>query len=634
LRARVKAKKRKKGEKDEKLIRESIRKTLASIEGGRRRRRRRKETAGSTTEEETRKIRIEEFATVAELAGAMDVSPAQVIATCLQFGIMANINRRLDRDTIEAVADEFGFEVEFIEEVAADLAESEEEAEAPWEPRAPVVTVMGHVDHGKTSLLDYIRKSNLAAKEAGQITQHIGAYVVELPQGRLVFLDTPGHEAFTAMRARGAQVTDIVVLVVAADDRVNEQTIEAINHARAANVPIIVAINKCDLPNANPEKIKQELAEQNLLVEEWGGKTVAVEVSAKTGQNVDKLLEMILLVSQMLELKAQPSRPARGVVLEAKREKGRGIVGTVLVQTGTLKIGDPFVCGANWGRVRALFSDRGEPLKEAPPSTPVEVLGWSGLPMAGDLLAVTKSDEEARAIASRRSQIQREYELRQRRPTLASLQEKIQRGETAELRIILKGDVAGSVEALRETLERLSTEKVSVRIVHAGVGNITESDVNLAVASEAIILGFNVRTEARAKALAETNHVEIRYHEVIYELVDDVRQAMAGKLQPQKVEKILGEAEVRQVFYISKVGHVAGCVVTEGVVTRNSRARVLRDSETVFDGKIRSLKRFKEDVKEVAAGFECGISLEGFDDFKAQDKIVAYEVEEVVPELE
>jgi translation initiation factor IF-2 len=619
---------------DQKLVRESVRKTLASMDTGRKRgRKRRREDSPEVVEGDVRKIQIEEFATVAELAGAMDAKPAEVIAACLQLGIIANINRRLDRDSIEAIADEFEFQVEFTDQMKGEEIIEEEEADVPWESRAPIVTVMGHVDHGKTSLLDSIRETNVISQESGAITQHIGAYEVRAGQGRIVFLDTPGHEAFTAMRARGVQVTDLVILVVAADDRVNEQTVEAINHAKAANVPIVVAINKCDLPNANPDKIKKELSENNLLVEEWGGKTVAVEISAKSGHNVDKLLEMVLLVAEMLELKAQPDRPAKGVIVEAKREKGRGIVGTVLVETGTMKVGDYFVCGSQWGRVRALMNDHGENIALASPATPVEVLGWSGLPMAGDLFRVTKTDDEAREISTRRSQIRREYELRQRRPTLDSLQEKIRQGEMAELRVILKTDVTGSVEVLSDTLEQQSTEKVALRIVHAGVGNITESDVNLALASEAIILGFHVRVEGKARTSAEELKVDIRLYEVIHEVLSDIRDAMAGKLKPKEVEKILGEAEVRQIFRISRLGNIAGSFVMSGVMRRQARARVLRDSEPIFKGRISSLRRFKDDVKEVSSGFECGITIDGFDEFKENDKIQAFEVEEVAAEL-
>ncbi|MBU1702518.1 MAG: translation initiation factor IF-2 [Candidatus Eisenbacteria bacterium] len=634
-RGRGKKKKKKKAQVDQAAVRQSVKKTLATMDTTRRRtRKRRRDDGEPVLEEEILIIQIEEFATVAELAGAMDASPAEVIAACLQLGIIANINRRLDKDSIEAIADEFGYQVKFHNELAQKEVEKEEVVDVPWSPRPPIVTVVGHVDHGKTSLLDYIRKTNVIAQESGAITQHIGASDVHLKQGRVVFLDTPGHEAFTAMRARGVQLTDIVVLVVAADDRVNEQTIEAINHARAANVPIVVAINKCDLPNANPDRIKKELADQNLLVEEWGGKVVAVEISAKKGDNVDKLMEMILLVSELLELKAQPTRKARGVVIEAKRERGRGIVASILVGTGTLHVGDPFVCGSNSGRVRAMHDDHGERVNDVPPATPVEVLGWSDLPMAGDILSVTATDDEARSIASRRSQIQREYQMRQRRPTLLSLQEKIRQGEMAELKIVLKGDVAGSVEVLRETLEHQSTEKVALRIVHAAVGSINESDVNLALASEAVIIGFQVRPEPRARSLAEESKIDIRLYSVIHEVIDDIRDAMAGKLKPKRVEKILGEAEIREVFYISKFGYVAGSYVTSGSVARQSRARVLRDSEQVFDGRIRALKRFKEDVREVTTGYECGISLEGFTDFKENDKIQVYEVEEVAAELE
>jgi translation initiation factor IF-2 len=499
-----------------------------------------------------------------------------------------------------------------------------------------VVTIMGHVDHGKTSLLDYIRRENVVAGEVGGITQHIGAYEVTLPGGENVtFLDTPGHEAFTAMRARGAQATDLVVLVVAADSRVMPQTIEAIDHARAAEVPIVVAINKIDLPDANPLIVKQELAKYGLLVEEYGGKTVCTEISAKKGTGVERLLELILLQAEMLELKASPERPAQGVVIESKVEQGRGIVGTVLVQDGTLRVGDPFVCGTQFGKVRAMTNERGQRIEAAGPATPAEVLGWSGTPMAGDTFAVKATEQQAHHISHDRSMRQREAARRRvNRISLTDFFSQVQQGETSELRIVLKADVAGSVEVLSEQLARLGSNEVRCLIIHSGVGQITESNVNLAAASNAIIIGFHVRPDPRAVDLARREKVDIRLYDIIYEVTTQVKSALSGMLKPEEVEKIGGTAEVRQVFSVTRAGNVAGCMVLNGVIPRSSRVRLRRDGEIVFDGRISSLKRFKDDVKEVAAGFECGIALEGHNDIHPGDSIEAYQIEEIARVLE
>jgi len=623
---------------DEKLVLESVRKTLASLDTGARRRHRRHDDAnGEATAEALKVIRAHEFITVAELANLMEVKPQEVIATCMRLGLMATINKRLDKDAILTVADEFGFDVEFV----AQYGEEEEsetptlEAEERLLPRAPVVTVMGHVDHGKTSLLDYIRKTNVIAGEAGGITQHIGAYEVEFSGGRRIcFLDTPGHEAFTAMRARGAQVTDIVVLVVAADDRVMPQTIEAIDHAKAADVPIVVAINKIDLPSAKPDLVKQELAQHGVVVEEYGGKTVCVEISAKKGTNVDRLLEMILLVAELLDLKADPDKRARGVVLEARVEQGRGVVVSVLVESGTLRVGDAFVAGQHYGRVRAMFDERGRQLKVAGPSTPAEVLGWSGTPAAGDLFAAFEDEREAREIANRRQALHREHEFRAAKAiSLADFHSKMSQGEVNELKLVLKGDVDGSVEALSESLTKLGSSEVGVRIIRQAVGQISESDVLLASASGAIIVGFHTRADVRARELAERERVEIRNYDIIYKAVEDVKQALEGMLKPELKEVVLGAAEVRQLFQLSKSGTVCGCMVTSGSIPRGAKVRLLRDGEAVWTGRIGTLKRFKDDAREVTSGFECGIGLEGMDEARVGDVIEAFTIEELARTL-
>ncbi len=629
--------KKKKRAVDEKLIRASVKRTLAEMEGSKRRhhRREREEGAAVGVEAAPHVIRVSEFISVAELAGQLEVKPQEVIQVCLQLGIMANINRRLDKDSIMAVADEFDYQVEFVSE----LGEQEEEEGVAEEagtlvPRPAVVTIMGHVDHGKTSLLDYIRKTNVIAGEAGGITQHIGAYEVELPRGqKITFLDTPGHEAFTAMRARGAQATDLVVIVIAADDRVMPQTIEAIDHARAANVPILVAINKIDLPGANVDLVRQELSKQNLLLEEWGGKTIAVPISAKLGTGVDKLLEMILLQAEILELKADPTKHARGVVIETRVEQGRGIVATVLVQKGTLRVGDAFVAGSQSGKVRAMNNERGGRVTAAGPSTPVEILGWSGAPQAGDTFAAMIDEREARELASKRGQLQREQEFRlHRHVTLTDLYSQIKAG-MGELLVVLKADVDGSVEALEDSLTKLSTEEVKLRVIHRGVGQISESDVLLAAASNAVIIGFHVKPDAKAQELGAKEKVDVRLYEIIYEAVADVKDAMSGLLKPEIRETVLGSAEVRQVFTSTKSGTIAGCKVVSGSIQRSARARLMRDGSAAWDGRIESLRRFKDDVREVASPLECGIGLEGRDDVKVNDVIEAYVLEEFARRL-
>jgi translation initiation factor IF-2 len=628
--------KKKKRAVDEKLIRASVKRTLAEMEGSKRRhhRRDREEGAAVGVEEAPRVIRVSEFISVAELAGQLEVKPTEVIQVCMQLGIMANINRRLDKDSIMAIADEFGYGVEFVSQLGEEEEEVVEE-EGVLLPRPPVVTIMGHVDHGKTSLLDYIRKTNVIAGEAGGITQHIGAYEVELSHGeKITFLDTPGHEAFTAMRARGAQATDLVVIVVAADDRVMPQTIEAIDHARAANVPILVAINKIDLPGANVDLVRQELTKQNLLLEEWGGKTIAVPISAKLGTGVDKLLEMILLQAEILELKADPHKHARGVVIESRIEQGRGIVATLLVQRGTLHVGDAFVAGSQSGKVRAMNNERGGRVVEAGPSTPVEVLGWSGAPQAGDTFAAMIDEREARELASKRGQLQREQEFRlHKHVTLTDLYSQIKAGSVGELLVVLKADVDGSVEALEDSLTKLTTEEVKLRVIHRGVGQISESDVLLAVASNAVIIGFHVKPDPKAAELAAKEKVDLRLYEIIYEAVADVKDAMSGLLKPEIRETVLGSAEVRQVFHTTKAGTIAGCKVVSGNIARSARARLMRDGAAAWEGKIDSLRRFKDDVRDVAAPLECGIGLEGRDDVKVNDIIEAFVLEEFARHL-
>jgi translation initiation factor IF-2 len=582
-------------------------------------------------------LKIGEGMSPKELAEKMSAAASDVIKRLIKMGVLATINTSIDAETVSKVAQQFGYTVERAS--PEDLVEEVAEVEAPalLKPRAPVVTVMGHVDHGKTSLLDAIRHTNVTASEAGGITQHIGAYEVEVPGhavSRVVFLDTPGHEAFTAMRARGAQATDIVVLVVAADDGVMPQTIEAINHAKAAKVPILVAVNKIDKANADPNRIKQQLTEYGLVPEEWGGETIFVPVSAKRREGIENLLDNLLVLAEIQEFKANPDKPGRGVVIEAELDKGRGPVATILVQAGTLRVGDAVVAGLHHGRVRAMINDRGKKLHEAGPAIPVEILGLSGVPLAGDTFAVVGDERKARQIALARQEKQRqEMVVTQPRMTLDALHLQIQRGEVKELRLILKGDVQGSVEPLRESLERLATEQVTVKVLHTSVGAITESDVMLAAASNAIVVGFNVRPEPKAQRLAEQERVDLRLYTVIYEAINQVKAAMEGLLEPTYVERQLGRVEVRQLFNISKVGTVAGSFVADGKVAQNARVRVVRDGKVVHEGKISSLRRFKQDVSEVLNGQECGISLVNFNDVHPGDVLEVFELQEIAPKL-
>ncbi|MFU8795247.1 MAG: translation initiation factor IF-2 [Dethiobacteria bacterium] len=577
-------------------------------------------------------LRLEGQITVAELAGRVDSTPAQLISYLMEIGIMANINQPLNPETVELAAEEYGFDFEYIEDPVEEelLCVSSDEESMEEILRKPVVTVLGHVDHGKTSLLDAIRNANVTAGEVGGITQHIGAYQVKINDKKIVFLDTPGHEAFTAMRARGAQVTDIAVLVVAADDGVMPQTVEAINHAKAAQVPVLVAINKIDKPDANPERIKQQLSEHGLIAEEWGGDTIFVPVSAIRGDGLEELLEMILLLSEVAELKACPDRAGRGTVIEAKLDRGRGPVATVLVQDGTLRIGDPIICGSIAGKVRAMTNDRGERVKSAGPSTPVEIQGLSDVPMAGDIFQVVSDDRVARQVAGKRADKIKEATRRVQRVTLDDLFKQIQEGEVKDLNLILKGDVQGSVEALQDALFKLSLEEVQIKIIHTGVGAINESDVMLASASNAIVIGFNVRPDSNARKLAEHDQVDIRLYRIIYEAIEDIKAAVTGMLKPIMKEVILGQAEVRQLFKVSRLGSIAGSHVIEGKITRNALIRVIRDGTVILDnGKIDSLKRFKDDVREVLTGYECGILIENFNDLHEGDIIEAYAMEQV-----
>ena len=624
---------------DQRELEENVRKTLSQMETGTtrvRRRRSRSREDEETIEEERNVIRVSEFVSVGEIAEQMEIKPAEVIAKCLGIGLIVTINQRLDMDTITMVADEFGYEVEVQAEYAQDILEEEEEEEGELEPRAAVVTIMGHVDHGKTSLLDHIRESNIIAGEAGGITQHIGAYEVALDDGgKITFLDTPGHEAFTAMRARGALVTDIVVLIVAANEDVMPQTVEAIDHARAAGVPIVVAINKMDLPGADPTKIKQRLTDHGLVVEEWGGNTPAVEVSAKTGLGVSDLLELLMLQAEMMELKANPDRRAKGVIIESELDKGRGPVATVLIQEGTLRPGDACLTGLYSGRVRALMDERGHPVLEAGPSTPSQVLGIDGLPQAGDSFFVTVSEREAREISQKRQQLQREQDYRRvRRVTLSDIHDRIEKGETQELRLIVRGDVDGSVQALSDALMQLSNDEVEVVVMLHGVGAITESDILLAAASDAIVIGFQVRPNPRAREIAAQEQVDIRLFRVIYEAVDAVKTALSGMLLPEISEQVMGLAEVRDTFRIPRVGTVAGSYVTSGTIDRGSQIRVLRDNVVVHEGVIGSLRRFKEDVRSVNVGFECGIGVAGFDNVQVGDVLEAFEITETERSIE
>ncbi len=587
-------------------------------------------------EHDKMRVKVTEYVTVGELANLMHVTVAEVIQKVMALGIMVSINQRLDKDTITLVSDEFGFQIDFEEEFSSEALSDIEDEEETLLPRAPVVTIMGHVDHGKTSLLDHIRNSNVVAGESGGITQHIGAYEVTVDDNKqITFLDTPGHEAFTAMRARGAQVTDIVVLVVAADDSVMPQTVEAISHAQAANVPIIVAINKIDKPESNPERIKQQLAERGLLVEEYGGKHQAVEISAKKGTNVTLLLEKILLEAEMLNLRANPNREARGTLVEAELDKGKGIIATILVQKGTLRIGDSFVCGVWSGRVRAMFNERGQRIEAAKPSQPVQVVGFDGIPQAGDDLIGIEDEHQAREISLTRQQLKREQDFRQnRRVTLDDISQQIKEGQVRDLPVIVKADVDGSAEALSDSLMKLSTNEVKVQVIYKGVGGISESDVLLAMASSAVIIGFHVRPNLKARQLAQHEDVDIRIYSIIYDAINDVRKALEGLLAPTVTEEVTATVDVRDVFKISKIGTIAGCYVRDGKIVRNNHVRIIRDGIEVFAGNIASLKRFKDDVKEVEQGFECGISLENFNDIKNGDIIEAYRTVETKRKLE
>lgn len=627
---RKRAKRRK--EVDQKEVDDVLKKTLAGMRDvgtGKKRRKKIKETEGEVLEQNV--IKVTEFITTQDLANLMDVTPAEIIQKCLELGLKVTINQRLDMDTIHLLAEEFGFRVEEEEEFGSEFLEEiidEDEAEGEQQPRHPVVTVMGHVDHGKTSVLDYIRKANVVAGESGGITQHIGAYEVETSDGRrITFVDTPGHEAFTAMRARGAQVTDLVVLVIAADDHVMPQTEEAIDHAKAAGVPIVIAINKIDKPNANPEAIRKDLADRNILVEDWGGSYQVAEISAKTGDGMNDLLEKILLESELLDLKANPNRRAIGVVLEAKLDKGKGPVASILVEEGRVKVGDYFIMGQRWGRVRALLNERGQRIKSAGPSDPAQVLGIDEVPEAGDRFIVMKDEKTVREIASRRRQLKREQDFRKiRLLTLDEISQQIKTGQVKELKLLVKADVDGSAQALVDSLSRLSNQDVEVLLIRRAIGPITESDVMLAAASGAIIIGFHVRPTVKAKTLAEREHVDIRLYKIIYDAIDDVKKALEGMLEPVEKEVSQGILEVREIFKVSRVGTIAGCYVMEGKITRNSRIRLIRNDVEIYEGRIASLKRFKEDAKEVQSGYECGVMIENFNDIKVGDNIEAFEI--------
>ncbi|WP_178987333.1 translation initiation factor IF-2 [Winogradskyella schleiferi] len=584
---------------------------------------------------ESKTLKVTEFVTVSEVATMMEVGVTQVISACMSLGMMVTMNQRLDAETLTIVAEEFGYDVEFIK---ADIEESIDVVEddpKDLEPRAPIVTVMGHVDHGKTSLLDYIRKENVIAGESGGITQHIGAYGVELENGqKIAFLDTPGHEAFTAMRARGAQVTDIAIIVVAADDAIMPQTKEAISHAQAAGVPIVFAINKIDKPDANPEKVKEQLAQMNLLVEDWGGKIQSHDISAKVGTGVKELLEKVLLEAELLELKANPNKAASGTVVEAYLDKGRGYVSTILVQAGTLKVGDYVLAGKNSGKVKAMQDERGHDVEEAGPATPVSILGLDGAPQAGDKFNVFADEREAKQIATKRTQLQREQSVRtQRHITLDEIGRRIALGDFQELNIILKGDVDGSVEALTDSFQKLSTEEIQVNIIHKGVGAITESDVLLATASDAIIVGFNVRPVGNARMIADKEEIDIRTYSIIYAAINDLKDAMEGMLSPEVKEEVTGTAEIREIFKVSKVGNIAGCMVTNGKIFRNSNIRIIRDGVVVHTGSLEALKRFKDDVREVAKGYDCGMQIKNYNDIAIGDVIEAFQEVEVKKKL-
>ncbi|MBM3428220.1 MAG: translation initiation factor IF-2 [Bacteroidetes bacterium] len=581
--------------------------------------------------EENAILKLTEFVTVSELATMMNRQPTEIIAACMQLGIFASINQRLDAETIQIIAEEFGFEIQFVSAEVSESSFEEADTEDSMVSRPPVVTVMGHVDHGKTSLLDFIRKANVVAGEAGGITQHMGAYSVKLPNGKqITFIDTPGHEAFTAMRARGAQVTDLAIIVIAADDNVMPQTKEAISHAQAAGVPMIFAYNKIDKPEANPDRIREQLSAMNILVEEWGGKFQSQEIAAKKGLNIDKLLEKVVLEAEMLDLKANPNKRANGTIIEASLDKGRGFVTTCLVSSGTMRIGDPILAGQWSGRVRAMFNERGQKIEEAGPATPVSILGFEGAPNAGDKFYAFEDEREAREIATKRQQLQREQSVRTKKHlTIEEIGRRIALGDFKELNLIVKGDVDGSVEALVDSLQKLSTDKVQVSIVHKGVGQISESDVLLASASDAIIVGFQVRPSTGARKLAEAEEIQIRQYSIIYKAIEEIKEAMEGMLSAKIEEKVVGTAEIRETFKISKVGTIAGCYVQDGKINRNNKVRIIRDGIVIYSGNLGSLKRFKDDVKDVTKGYECGLNIDKFNDIREGDIVEAFEEVEV-----
>ncbi|HMB65166.1 MAG TPA: translation initiation factor IF-2, partial [Eudoraea sp.] len=627
-------------EPTEEEVQKQVRETLEKLQGkskkgkGAKYRREKRDQHREQTEKDLEQqeldskiLKVTEFVTAGEVATMMDVPTTEIISACMSLGIMVTMNQRLDAETLSIVADEFGYEVEFVTAEIEDAIEEEQDDPKDLQPRAPIVTVMGHVDHGKTSLLDYIRKENVIAGESGGITQHIGAYGVALEGGqKITFLDTPGHEAFTAMRARGAQVTDIAIIVIAADDDIMPQTKEAISHAQAAGVPLVFAINKIDRPTANPEKIKEGLANMNLLVEDWGGKIQSHDISAKTGEGVKDLLEKVLLEAELLELKANADKLASGTVVEAFLDKGRGYVSTILVQAGTLEIGDYVLAGTCSGKIKAMHDERGKIIKKAGPSTPISILGLDGAPQAGDKFNVLEDEKEAKQIAAKRSQLLREQSVRtQRHITLDEIGRRIALGDFKELNIILKGDVDGSVEALTDSFQKLSTDEIQVNIIHKGVGAITESDVLLASASDAIVIGFNVRPMGNARDIADKEEIDIRMYSIIYDAINDLKDAMEGMLSPEMKEEITGTAEIRETFKISKVGTIAGCMVTSGKIFRNSSIRLIRDGVVIYTGELSSLKRFKDDVKEVAKGYDCGLQIKNYNEIRESDIVEAFQ---------
>ena len=629
-----------KAEPTDEEVQKQIRETLEKLQGKsnkskgakyrrdkRDQHRQKSETEQAEQEASSKILKVTEFITVGEIATLMEISSTEIISACMSLGIMVTMNQRLDAETLSIVAEEFGYQVEFVKTELEESIAEEEDQESDLQPRAPIVTVMGHVDHGKTSLLDYIREENVIAGESGGITQHIGAYSVSLKNNqKITFLDTPGHEAFTAMRARGAQVTDIAIIVIAADDDIMPQTKEAISHAQAAGVPLIFAINKVDKPNANPDKIKESLAGMNLMVEEWGGKIQSQDISALNGTGVNELLEKVLLEAELLELKANPNRKSKGTVVEAFLDKGRGYVSTILVQTGTLRIGDYILAGKHSGKIKAMFDERGNHLETAPSSTPVSILGLDGAPQAGDNFHVLEDEKEAKQIAAKRTQLLREQNVRtQRHITLDEIGRRIALGEFKELNMILKGDVDGSVEALTDSLQNLTTDEIQVNIIHKGVGAITESDVLLASASDAIVIGFNVRPMGNARAIADKEEIDIRSYSIIYDAINDVKDAMEGMLSPEMKEEITGTAEIRETYKISKVGTIAGCMVTSGKIFRNSGIRLIREGVVVHSGNLVSLKRFKDDVKEVSKGYDCGIQIKNFNDIQQLDVLECFQ---------